>query len=216
MAISNIKEAQKLVHESALRMKTSGLIAGTWGNISCRVDENTMVITPSGLDYDKITPNEMSVVNLNDLTFTGPKPSSEKGLHAKIYLTRKNINAVIHNHSQSASTVAAARVEVPPILDDMAQIIGPTIRVAEYALPSTKKITNATVKALRGRNGVLMANHGALTVGRDMEEAFTAALVLEKSCRAFIEASFMGGAKSINRFEAAFMHQYFLKKYRKK
>ncbi len=210
-------EVKTIVCEAGKRLLTSGLVAGTWGNISCRIDENSMVITPSGVNYETATEADMVVVDLQTMEYQGQhKPSTEVGLHAKIYLTRKKINAIIHTHSMNASTVAAARREVPPILDDMAQIIGPTIRVAEYAIPGTKKITNNTVKALRGRNAVLMANHGALAVGRDIDEAFTTCLVLEKACKAFIEAEFLGGAKSISKFEAHVMHQYYLHKYSKK
>jgi L-fuculose-phosphate aldolase len=115
----------------------------------------------------------------------------------------------------NASTCAAARREVPPVLDDLAQIIGPSVRVAEYALPSTNKIVKATVKALKGRNAALMANHGAVCVGRDLDEAFVVCQVLEKGCKAFIEAEFLGGAKSISKFEAWAMHQFYLKKYSK-
>jgi len=95
----------------------------------------------------------------------------------------------------------------------MAQIIGPSVRVAEYALPSTKKITRLTVRALKGRNAALMANHGAVCVGRDLDEAFVVCQVLEKACKAFIEAEFLGGAKSINKFEAHLMHQLYIRKY---
>jgi L-fuculose-phosphate aldolase len=70
-------------------------------------------------------------------------------------------------------------------------------------------------KALKGRNAALLANHGAVCVGRDMEEAFWACQVLEKACKAFIEAEFLGGAKSINKFEAHLMHKYYLMKYSK-
>jgi L-fuculose-phosphate aldolase len=115
----------------------------------------------------------------------------------------------------NASTVAAARREVPPILDDMAQIIGPTVRVAPYALSGTKKIVRVTVRALKGRNAVLMANHGAVCVGRNLDEAFVVCEILEKACKAFIEAEFLGGAKHINKFEAYLMHQYYLRKYSK-
>lgn len=197
-------------------MRGSGLVAGTWGNISIRVDSENMVITPSGIAYEHAMPDDMAIMNIQNLKWEGNrKPSSEAKLHAQIYKERKNINAIIHTHSMNASTVAAARRDVPPILDDMAQIIGPSIRVAKYALPSTKKIVKETVKALKGRNAALMANHGAIGIGRDIEEAFTVCEVLEKSCKAFIEAEFLGGAKSINRFEAWFMHQYYLKKYSK-
>jgi L-fuculose-phosphate aldolase len=113
----------------------------------------------------------------------------------------------------NASTVAAARREVPPILDDMVQIIGPSVRVADYALPSTQRIVTKTVKALKGRMAALMANHGAVCIGRDIEEAFVVCQVLEKACKAFIEAEFLGGAKGINIFEAHLMHQFYLRKY---
>ena len=103
-----------------------------------------------------------------------------------------------------------------PILDDLAQIIGPGVRCAAYALPSTRKIVRVTLKALRGRNAALLANHGAVCIGRDLEEAYTCCQILEKGCKAFIEAEFLGGARPINRLEAAFMHQYYLRKYAKK
>jgi L-fuculose-phosphate aldolase len=123
---------------------------------------------------------------------------------------------VIHTHQPNASTVAAARRDLPPILDDQAQILGPSVRCAEYALPNTKKIVTTTLRALKGRFAALMANHGAITIGRTMEEAITAALVLEKACKAFIEAEFLGGAKPISGVEAWVMHKVYLFLYSKK
>ncbi|MBI9102995.1 MAG: class II aldolase/adducin family protein [Spirochaetales bacterium] len=211
----NIEKAKIIVRDAGLRLVETGLTAGTWGNISLRIDDEFMAITPKGGDYLTMKPDNISIVNLRDGSWEGLKPSSEKGLHMAVYNSRKEINAVIHNHSTNASVVAAARREVPPILDDLVQIIGPTVRVADYALPSTKAITRKTMKALRGRNAALMANHGAICLGRDMEEVFTCALVLEKGCKAFIEAEFLGGAKGISKFEAILMHQIYLKKYSK-
>ena len=195
-------------------MLREGLVARTWGNISIRVDETYMLITPSGRTYEDLGPDDIVLVDYHSSKHEGTiKPSSEKELHCEIYRTRKEVHAVIHTHQMNASTVAAAHREVPPILDDMAQIIGPSVRVADYALPSTKKITKKTVKALKGRNAALMANHGAVCVGRHLEEAFVVCQVLEKACKAFIEAEFLGGAKSINKFEAHLMHQIYIKKY---
>lgn len=197
-----------------LRLVKEGLVARTWGNISIRVDDTHMLITPSGRTYEDLGLDDIVLVNYHTSKHEGNiKPSSEKELHCEIYRTRKKINAVIHTHQMNASTVAAAHREVPPILDDMAQIIGPTVRVADYALPSTKKITMKTVKALKGRNAALMANHGAVCVGRDLDEAFVVCQVLEKACKAFIEAEFLGGAKGINKFEAHLMHQIYIRKY---
>jgi L-fuculose-phosphate aldolase len=213
-----IEEARRIVCEAGKRLITNSLVGGTWGNISCRVNDTRMAITPSGMSYETLTPDDIAMVDFGaeKVTWEGKhKPSAEMKLHIAIYRERKNIGAVIHSHSLNASTVAVARRDVPPILDDMVQIIGPTIRVAEYALPSTKKIVKKTMAALKGRNAALMANHGAVCIGRDMEEAFTCTFVLEKTCKAFIEAEFLGGAKTINKFEAHLMRQYYLRKYGK-
>jgi len=209
-----LNRIRQTIIEGGLRLVKEGLVARTWGNISIRVDDTYMLITPSGRTYEDLTPEDIVLVNYHTSEHEGSiKPSSEKELHCEIYRTRKKINAVIHTHQMNASTVAAAHREVPPILDDMAQIIGPSVRVADYALPSTKKITKKTVRALKGRNAALMANHGAVCVGRDLDEAFVVCQVLEKACKAFIEAEFLGGAKSINKFEAHLMHQIYIRKY---
>ena len=209
-----IEGIRQEIIEGGLRLVKEGLVARTWGNISIRVNETHMLITPSGRTYEDLIPEDIVLVNYHTSKHEGTiKPSSEKELHCEIYRTRKKINAVVHTHQMNASTVAAAQREVPPILDDMAQIIGPSVRVAAYALPSTKKITKKTVNALKGRNAALMANHGAVCVGRDLDEAFVVCQVLEKACKAFIEAEFLGGAKSINKFEAHLMHQIYIRKY---
>lgn len=211
--------ARRLVCDTGRRLRDSCLVLGTWGNVSCRIDEYRMAITPSGMDYESLTPEQIPIVDFrsDELTWEGShEPSAERKLHAAIYRERKDVNAIVHVHSPYASTVAAARREVPPILDDMVQVIGPSVRVAEYALPATKKIVKTTLRALKGRNAALMANHGAVCLGRDMEEAFTCALVLERSCKSFIEAEFLGGAKTIGRVDAMIMRQYYLRKYSKR
>ncbi len=210
-----LTEREQLVN-AGLRLVKEGLVSRTWGNISMKVNDSEMLITPSGRIYEELVSADMVLVNFKtDKYEEHLKPSSEFKLHTEIYRSRPEINAVIHTHQMNASTCAAARREVPPVLDDMAQIIGPSVRVADYALPSTKKIVRVTVKALKGRNAALMANHGAVCIGRDLDEAFVVCQVLEKACKAFIEAEFLGGAKHINKFEAWVMHQVYLKKYSK-
>lgn len=212
--MSDIKAAQEAVCEMGTRLVQAGFVIGSWGNVSVRVGDK-VVITPTGAAYGSLTADDMPVIDLASGEWEGPKPSSEKALHLAVYRERKEIGAVIHAHSPNASTLAAARKELPPILDDVAQLIGSSVRVADYALPSTSKITRVTMKALKGRMAALMANHGAICLGRDLEEAFLCCQVLEKGCKAFIEAEFLGGAHGINRFEAAIMHQIFLRKYSK-
>jgi L-fuculose-phosphate aldolase len=212
--MDTINEKKKQVIDAGLRLLEEGLVTRTWGNVSIRVDESYMLITPSGRKYEDLTIEDIVLVNIHTSKYEGGiKPSSEHKLHSEIYRTRPEINAVIHTHQMNASTCAAARREVPPILDDMAQLIGTSVRVAPYALPSTNKIVKGTVKALKGRMAALMANHGAVCIGRDLNEAFVVCQVLEKACKAFIEAEFLGGAKGINKFEAYIMHQFYLRKY---
>jgi L-fuculose-phosphate aldolase len=209
-----IQEAKQKIWEAGKRLLVEGLVKGTWGDISLRVDQETMVITPSGREYQDLKPDEMAEVNILTRAFKGPiPPCSEFGMHAEIFRHRKQIDAVIHIQPPSASTVAAARREVPPILDDLAKVIGPSVRVAEYARSNTRKREKVTLKALKGRMACLLANHGAVCIGRDLAEAMAVGQVLEKACRAFIEAEFLGGAKSIGKVEAYLMHQYYLNKY---
>ncbi len=210
------EEARIAVCEAGKKLLKEGLVARTWGNVSIRLNNTDMIITPSGRPYEELKPEDMVRVNYITHTYEGAiKPSSEYKLHTEIYKTRKHTNSVIHTHQMNASTVAVARREIPPILDDQAQLLGPSVKVAPYALPNTKKIVKATIKALKGRNAALMANHGAVCIGRDIEEVFVCCQVLEKAAKAFIEAEFLGGAKSINKFEAWMMHKYYILKYSK-
>lgn len=210
------KEARIAVCQAGIKLLKEGLVVRTWGNISIRLDEQDMIITPSGRFYEDLTPVDMVKVNYITGAYESTlKPSSEYQLHTEIYKTRPKVNAVIHTHQTNASVVATARREIPPILDDQVQILGPSVRCAPYALSNTEKITRVTVEALRDRNAALMANHGAVCVGRDIEEAFVACQVLEKTAKAFIEAEFLGGAKSISKYEAHLMHEYYINKYSK-
>lgn len=215
MSLEEIK-ARVIVCDAGKRLLREGLVAGTWGNVSIRISPDEMIVTPGGLEYDGLSAEDMVKVNIFSLKYSGDlKPTSELKLHAEIYQKRKNINAVIHTHQPYASTLAAARRTLPPVLDDLAQIVGPNVKVADYASSSSRAIVKNTIKALNGRMAAFMANHGAVCVGRDMEEAFIVAQVLEKACKTFIEAEFIGGAKSVGKFNAMYMHQYYFRKYSK-
>jgi L-fuculose-phosphate aldolase len=187
---------QKIRHDivkAGLRLVKEGLVTRSWGNISVRLDDQHMLITPSGRTYESLKPEEIVRMNYHTLRYEGSiKPSYEFHLHAEVYKKRKEIHAVIHTHQMNATTVATARREVPPIIDDMVQIIGPSVRVSKYTLSGTQKFAKHAVKALKGRQAALLANHGAVCIGRNLEEAFTVSEVLEKACKAFIEAEFLG------------------------
>jgi L-fuculose-phosphate aldolase len=211
-----IKEARDLVLHTARTLLSKGLVIGSMGNFSVKIDTKTMLITPSGRTYTDLTPEEIVKFDLETLVYEGRlKPSSEYRLHAAIYAERPEIRAIVHTHQPYASAMAAAHRELPPFLDDMVQLIGPSVRVAEYAPSGSSKMTINSIKALDKRFAALLANHGAICIGRDMEEAVLVCEVLEKGCKAFIHAELVGGIKMIDKPVALQIRQDYLDRYSK-
>jgi L-fuculose-phosphate aldolase len=212
----NEEEARERVVRAGVELVDTGLVDGTWGNLSVRFTKELMAITPSGRDYKTLKPEDIVIVNIATGEARGGKPSTETPMHRAIYSRRPEVGAVVHTHSMSASTVASTGREVPPILDDFAQIVGPSLRVAPYAIPGSKGLVKGAVAALAGRTAALLANHGAVATGRGMDEALLCARMVEKGCRVFIESEFLGGAKPIAPLEAWAMHKVYLEKYSKR
>jgi L-fuculose-phosphate aldolase len=182
------KALRERLNEAGRLLVSKNLVQGTWGNLSARLDDKFMLVTPSGLDYMSLSPDDMVVVNIETLEYSGKhKPTSERKLHAAIYRDRPEIGAVIHTHSEYCSVAAAARVEIGAVDDKMRRLIGETARCAAYGLPGTKKMTAATVAALKDRNGCYLANHGAIAMGETLDLAFDACECLELSTKAFIK-----------------------------
>lgn len=184
----NIDAIKKEVCEAGKLLLKEGLVARTWGNVSIKVSDTQMIITPSGRNYNELTPSEMVLVNIYTLKYEGNlKPSSELKLHCQVYKTRPHINAVIHTHQMFASIVAATQKDVVVIDEEHQKILGgKIIKAAPYALPNTKKITVETAKAIENSNAALMSNHGVVCIGEDLEQAFNVARTLEKACEIFI------------------------------
>lgn len=137
----DLQELKTKVCDAGKMLLKEGLVARTWGNVSIKVNDTQMVITPSGRKYDELTPNEMVLVDIYTLKYEGNlKPSSELKLHCQIYKTKPEIGAVIHTHQMFGSIVAAAQVDVQ-VLDENHQNIlgGKVIKAAPYALPNTKR-----------------------------------------------------------------------------
>ncbi len=181
----DVLTAKKLVIAAGERLVETGLIARTWGNVSCRVDDKTFVITPSGKPYIGLTPDDIVEVAINTLEWGGNvKPSSEKGIHAEVYKEFPEANFVIHTHQKVASAVSALKGGVEKVVGDAGKLIGGRIYTGSYGLPGTKKLKKGVTKALRlsPSKAVIMAHHGALCFGKDSEEAFQVANSLEQVC----------------------------------
>lgn len=185
-----ISEAKKQVIKAGIELSESGLIARTWGNVSCRTDDEHFVITASGRNYLTLTEDEVIEVNMSDCEYEGDiKPSSEKKLHREVYRLRPDVNFVIHTHQSNASAVAA--MGLPGVkLDKEYPGLGSFVLCANYGLPGTKKLcknTAATVNEYDAK-AVIMSNHGAICYGKDYEEAFEIARTLEEACGKFLES----------------------------
>lgn len=199
----DVLTAKQLVIAAGEKLVETGLIARTWGNVSCRVDDKTFVITPSGKPYIGLTPDDIVEVAINTLEWGGNvKPSSEKGIHAEVYKAYPEAGFVIHTHQKVASAVSALSNGIESVKGEAAKIIGSKILMGSYGLPGTKKLKKGVTKALKlsPSKAVIMAHHGALCFGKDSEEAFEVANSLEKVCADYIinSAKVKLGLKSDN------------------
>ncbi len=189
----DIMTAKETVITAGKRLVESGLIARTWGNVSCRVDENSFVITPSGRSYETLTPDEIVLVKIDDLSYDGDvKPSSEKGIHAQAYKLRPEINFVIHTHQMNASAISFLGSDINCVPAESRDIIGSDIPVASYGLPGTGKLKKGVTEALERSDSkaAIMAHHGAVCLGVDYEDAFNVASELEKVCEGYLKNTF--------------------------
>lgn len=180
------------------------------GNISARCpDGQGILITPSARDYRLLTEGDLVRVDLESGGATGRwKPSSEWRLHAAIYEARPDVNAVIHHHATWASAVAVARRTIPVLIDEAADI-GP-IPTAPYRPSASAELAEVVARELRGdTNAVLLANHGAVAVGRDLGEAMRRALEVERLAKIYIGAELLGGAHGLDEAEVARSREFF-------
>ncbi len=184
----NVMDAKQKVVDAGIRLVESGLIARTWGNVSCRISDSHFVITPSGRNYLSLTTSEIVRVSIADLSYEGSViPSGEKGIHAEIYAQCPNVNFVIHTHQENASVLSAMGLESIPATEKY-PFLGGKIICTPYALPGTKKIRQGVADALKYATGnaLILMNHGAICFGKDDEEAFVVATELESACGEFI------------------------------
>ncbi len=204
-----IVNAKESVVRAGHRLIEAGLIARTWGNVSCRIDDSHFAITPSGRDYLSLTIEDIVIVRIDDLSYTGVvKPSGEKAVHAEIYKARPDIWFVIHTHQENASVISTLGLDEINLEsciesgtgiginfspDPTYKLLGNKIICAAYGLPGTKKLRRSVGEALSKSNGnaIIMKNHGAVCFGVDDESAFQAAMELEKASSAFIKNRFL-------------------------
>lgn len=193
--IEGIKES---IVEAGKLMLREGLVIGTSGNISVRVSGEEMLITPSGVDYEKMETEDLIMTDFQGKVLVGErKPSVETRMHIGIYRTRPDIGAIVHTHSVYASAAASSNRSIPPFLDELVLQVGGGIEVAQYGMPGSEELAENARKALGSRNAVLLSNHGSLCCGRNLKRAFDLAILVERTSRVFVLSSILGVPRSL-------------------
>lgn len=199
------------------KMVREGLVASTWGNISGRVGSNQIYITPSGMEYEDLEVEDITLLDLNGNVLEGKrKPSSEFQLHCEIYKAREDVEGIVHTHSKFASAFAVVRKPIPPLIEDLAQVVGGEVCVAKYALPGTRELATNSVQALGNKGAVLLANHGLVGVGFNLPEAYKACLLVEKTAHIGLAASSLGVPISLSAEDVRWMREAYLTTYGQK
>ncbi|MFI6859050.1 class II aldolase/adducin family protein [Streptomyces sp. NPDC050421] len=187
----SIERAWDAVVATARRTATEGLVVGTSGNVSARVG-GTVLVTPSGVPYDRLRPQDLTGVDLEGNQVLGTMaPTSELPLHLAVY-RNTDAAAVVHTHAVHATAVSTLVAEVPSVHYAAAMLGGP-VRVAAYARYGTDELAGNMLTALRDRTGCLLGNHGTVTYGAGLDEAYDRTAQLEWLCRLWLTASSVPG-----------------------
>lgn len=212
--MSNDETALRQAIADACRwMNSSGLNQGTSGNISVRHGE-VMLVTPSGVPYDQLGPEDIVAMPLageyGAYTASGANvPSTEWRFHLDILRSRPDVGAIVHTHSTYATTLAICRKEIPACHYMIAAAGGPTIRCAGYATYGTKELSDEALQALEDRTCCLLANHGMIATGANLEKAKWLAMELETIAKQYYLSLSIGGPVLLSEAEIAHVKEKF-------
>lgn len=172
------------VLDCARRMLHTGLVEGTAGNLSARLPDGHVVMTPSSLDYEAMTMDDLVVVDLEGEIVEGSRPpTTEKALHLACLRAHADIGAVIHSHAVFSTMFAITRQPIPCVIEEVDVYVGGDVPVAEYRLTGSPELGEEVARHVADRGAVLMANHGLLTVGRDVADAMKVASLVERTAK---------------------------------
>ena len=198
-----------------LELPRNNLVVWTSGNVSGRDPQTGLVvIKPSGIRYEDLTPEAMVVVDLDGKVVEGKyKPSSDTFAHVYVYRHRPDVNGVVHTHSTFATAWAAAGKSIPPVLTAICDEFGGPIPVGGYAKIGGDEIGQEIIRSISSSPAILMKNHGVFTIGRTPEAAVKAAVMVEDVARTVFYAMQLGQPDEIPAEEVARAHRRYLEEY---
>lgn len=197
--MSSLTSARSQVAQSMRRLYDIGYVLDQEGNVSARTTEpDRYAITPSQVPRYTIRPNDILLVNGQGEVILGDRnPSVETGMHLRIYARRVDVGSVMHFHSSHATALAVLNETIPPVVEELIPLLGENIPTVAYAMPGTEELASHVAEGLSSRNAVLLANHGAVVCGRDLQDAFHKARLLEKVATIYILAKAVGEPKRL-------------------
>jgi len=172
-----------------------GTRQGTGGNVSLRIeDTETLAITPTSKRYDELSADDICIVDFNETQLAGNfSPSIEIAMHIAVYRTRSDVRAIVHTHQRYASVFSVINRSVPALFEEVFLKIGPRIDIIPFAPAGSMELANQVAEKLQtGACGYIIQNHGALALGRTMEEALLNTELMEKVCRIYYLALLTG------------------------
>ncbi|HTJ23397.1 MAG TPA: class II aldolase/adducin family protein [Gemmatimonadaceae bacterium] len=194
-----MRDAREAIVLVCRRLYERGLVAGPDGNVSVRRDDGTLIVTPTGLAKVDVTPDDLVVVSLEGLIREGRRaPSSELGMHLRIYQRRPDIRAVVHAHPPAATGFAVAGESfMAPVLPEVILQLG-EVPLVPYATPGSDALADAFEPFLAKHDGFLMANHGATTIAPSLEAAHQRMESLEHAARILLAARGLGRVNELS------------------
>jgi len=198
-----LKERKEII-KTGRKMLSTGLTTGTGGNVSCfNREQGLIAITPSGIEYPDLECEDLLVISPRGKIIQGEnKPSSETGFHLGIYGKREDVNAVVHTHSVYATTFACLNREIPAV-HYLVGFAGTSVPVAPYATFGTDQLSRNINATLGNYNAVLLANHGLVSVGSSLLQAFNTAEEIELVARICFQAESIGSPAILSNDEMA-------------
>jgi L-fuculose-phosphate aldolase len=215
---SNLRMRLALLLEVSKQMQQEGLVVGPGGNTSLKDEKGIMWISPSGIPFAELTIDDFVPLDVNSGKIVKSKlmPSSEVPLHLLIYQARSDVNCVIHAHPPFVISLSAVNIQLVPLFPDFVVYLGDFVPQIPYVTPCTEAMGQLVAAQIKKAPSCILKNHGAVTVGTSIKEAYTRMQVLESGAKILFQAKLMGEPYVLSKQECQAILNLDIEQYRKK
>lgn len=192
--MSNYNEFKEAVFNTTKKLWEKDLVSGSSGNVSARIKgEEKIAITPTSVEYERLKKEEIVIIDFNQKIIEGSlSPSSESKMHIGVYKKREDVGAVIHTHSIYATILSILKIPIPPLVEEMVRYVGGEIEVAKYGQSGSEELAKNALSALKDKSAVLLANHGTLVCGKNLDKAFKISELVERIAKIYVLSLILG------------------------